>query len=309
MSGLLRGVLLRAGRSTRMRGGLERRAFLERAGRRFVPGDTIDDALGAAVDLRVLGIPAVYTYLGEAVVDAAAAQVVVEHYVDLLRRIGTSEGDGEISVSLSQLGVDVDEDAGFARLVTLAAAAGAQGSYLWIEADDGSSVDRTLDLYQRLRASQPHTGVCLRAGLRRTAKDVERLLPINPAIRLVKGGHDEPEAVAFRGRGEVDANYLGIAVTLLREGRTRPLRVALATHDADLVAQIASHAAAAGIARDAFEVQVLFGVRAREARGLARAGYRVRTLIPYGPAWYPWYLRRLAERPVDVLGAVRQLGL
>ncbi len=308
MSGVLRGVLLRAGRSTRIRGRLEDRASLERAGRQFVPGATIDDALGAAVDLRVLGIPAVYTYLGEVVTDPAGAQAVVDRYLDLLRRMGTSDGDGEVSVSLSQLGFDVDEDACFARLVTLAAAAGAQGSYLWIEAEDVTRADRTLDLYQRLRASQPRTGVCLQAGLRRTAKDVERLLPINPAIRLVKGGDDEPESVAFRARGDVDANYLAIAVTLLREGRVRPLRVALATHDTELVAHIASHAAAAGIARDAFEVQVLFGVRARAARGLARSGYRVRTLIPYGPAWYPWYLRRVAERPANVLGALRQLG-
>jgi proline dehydrogenase len=308
VSGVLRAVLLRAGRGARVRTRLERRAFLERAARRFVPGDTIDDALGAAVDLQVLGIAAVYTYLGGPVVAAVGAGEVVDHYLDLLRRIGSSEGEGEISVSLSQLGVDVDEDAGFARLVALAAAAGAQGSYLWIEAEDGARVDRTLDVYQRLRASQPRTGVCLQAGLRRTAKDVERLLPISPAIRLVKGGDDEPAAVAFQARREVDANYLGIAVTLLRESRTRPLRVALATNDTALVAQIASHAAAAGIARDAFEVQMLFGIRAREARGLARSGYRVRTLIPYGPAWYPWYLRRLAERPANALGALRQLG-
>jgi proline dehydrogenase len=168
-------------------------------------------------------------------------------------------------------------------------------------------VDRTLDLYQRLRASHARTGICLQAYLRRTAKDVERLLPLNPAIRLVKGAYDEPEVVAFKRRREVDANYLGVAVTLLREGRTRPLRVGLGTHDVELVAQIASHAAAAGIPRDAFEVQMLYGIRAREQHGLARAGYRVQTLIAYGAAWYPWYMRRLAERPANVLFALRQL--
>ena len=130
----------------------------------------------------------------------------------------------------------------------LAAAAEAQGSYLWIDMEDSAYVDRTLDLYQRLRASHANTGICLQAYLRRTAKDVERLLPLGPAIRLVKGAYDEPKSVAFRSRKEVDANYLGIAVTMLRESRTRSMRVGLGTHDVALIEQIAMHAAAAGVA-------------------------------------------------------------
>jgi proline dehydrogenase len=304
---VLRKVLLWCARSAWMRERMPRLPFMQKAVRRFMPGDTIDDALGAAVDLQLLGISTIYTRLGENVTEPAGAQAVVDHYLELLRRIGSSEIDGEISVKPTQLGLDVDEDNCFAHLVTLAAAAEAQGSYLWIDMEDSSCVDRTLDLYQRLRASHARTGICLQAYLRRTAKDVERLLPINPAIRLVKGAYDEPKAIAFRSKREVDANYLGVAVTLLREGRTRPLRVGLGTHDVELVAQIASHAAAAGIPKDAFEVQMLFGIRAREQRSLARAGYRVQTLIAYGAAWYPWYMRRLAERPANVLFALRQL--
>jgi proline dehydrogenase len=307
VSRVLRKVLLWCARSAWMRQRMPRLPFMQKAVRRFMPGDTVDDALGAAVDLQVLGISTIYTKLGENVTEPAGAQAVVDHYLELLRRIGSSEIDGEISVKPTQLGLDVDEDACFAHLVTLAAAAEAQGSYLWIDMEDSSYVDRTLDLYQRLRASHARTGICLQAYLRRTAKDVERLLPINPAIRLVKGAYDEPKTIAFRSKREVDANYLGVAVTLLREGRTRPLRVGLGTHDVELVAQIASHAAAAGIAKDAFEVQMLFGIRAREQRSLARAGYRVQTLIAYGAAWYPWYMRRLAERPANVLFALRQL--
>lgn len=307
MNALLRKILLWFARNTWMRERLPNLPFMQRAVRRFMPGDTIDDALGAAVDLQVLGISTIYTRLGENITQASGAQAVTDHYLELLRRIGTSEIDGEISVKPTQLGLDVDEDACFTHLVTLAAAAATQGSYLWIDMEDSSYVDRTLDLYQRLRASHARTGICLQAYLRRTAKDVERLLPLNPAIRLVKGAYDEPEVVAFKRKREVDANYLGVAVTLLREGRTRPLRVGLGTHDVELVAQIASHAAAAGIPRDAFEVQMLYGIRAKEQRGLARNGYRVQTLIAYGAAWYPWYMRRLAERPANVLFALRQL--
>jgi len=123
----------------------------------------------------------------------------------------------------------------------------------------------------------------------------------------VKGAYDEPREVAFRSKKEVDANFLGVAVTLLRESRSRPVRLGLGTHDVELIEQIASHAAAAGVAKDGFEIQMLYGIRAREQRRLARGGYRVQTLIAYGAAWYPWYMRRLAERPANVLFALRQM--
>lgn len=307
MTRLLRRAILWCARNDWLREHLATLPFMQRAVRRFMPGDTIDDALGAAVALQALDIATIYTKLGEALTDVSQAQEVADHYLALLGRIKTSEIDGEISVKPTQLGLDIDEDACFAHLRTLAAAAEDQGSYLWIDMEDSAYVDRTLDLYQRLRASYPRTGVCLQAYLRRTAKDVERLLPINPAIRLVKGAYDEPRAVAFQRKREVDANYLGIAVTLLRESRDRPLRIGLGTHDVELVKQIATHAGAAGIPRQAFEVQMLYGIRAGEQRALVRDGYKVQVLIAYGPAWYRWYMRRLAERPANVLFALRQL--
>lgn len=303
----MRKVLLWFARNAWLRERLPQLPFMQRAVRRFMPGETMDDALQAAVDLQVLGIGTLYTRLGENLTDIAQAQLVADHYLELLDRIKAAEIDGEISVKPTQLGLDVDEDACFAHLMTLASAAEAHGSYLWIDMEDSSYVDRTLDLYQRLRASHPKTGICLQAYLRRTAKDVERLLPLGPAIRLVKGAYDEPREVAFRSKKEVDANYLGVAVTLLRESRSRPIRLGLGTHDVALVEQIASHAAAAGVGKDGFEVQMLYGIRAKEQRRLARAGFRVQTLIAYGSAWYPWYMRRLAERPANVLFALRQL--
>jgi proline dehydrogenase len=307
MNRVMRTVLLWSARNAWLRERLPRLPFMQRAVRRFMPGETIDDALDAAVDLQALGIGTLYTRLGENILDAADAQAVADHYLELLGRIKAAGIEGEISVKPTQLGLDVDETVCFGHLRTLAAAAEKQGSYLWIDMEDSSYVDRTLDLYQRLRASHARTGICLQAYLRRTAKDVERLLSIGPAIRLVKGAYDEPAAAAFRSRREVDANYLGLAVTLARESRTRPIRLGLGTHDVELIEQIASHAAAAGVAKAGFEVQMLYGIRAREQRRLARSGYRVQTLIAYGPAWYPWYMRRLAERPANVLFALRQL--
>jgi proline dehydrogenase len=308
INGLLRKVLLWAARNDRLRERLSTAPFMAKAVRRFMPGEAIPDALGAAVDLQVLGIGTLYTKLGEAITDPAGAQAVADHYVELLAGIRDAEIDGEISVKPTQLGLDIDADVCLGHLRTLAAAAAAQGSYLWIDMEDSAYVDRTLDLYQRLRASHANTGVCLQAYLRRTAKDVERLLPLAPAIRLVKGAYDEPKAIAFRSRKEVDANYLGLSVTMLRESRNRPgMRVGLGTHDVELIEQIATHAAAAGIGKQAFEVQMLYGIRAKEQRRLARSGYRVQTLIAYGASWYRWYMRRLAERPANVLFALRQL--
>ena len=307
MNGLLRKVLLWFARNAWLRERLPKLPFMQKAVRKFMPGESIDDALGAAVDLQVLGIGTIYTKLGEAITEPEQAQAVVDHYLELLRRIKAAEIDGEISVKPTQLGLDIDEDVCFGHLRTLAAAAEADGSYLWIDMEDSSYVDRTLDLYQRLRATHPRTGICLQAYLRRTAKDVERLLTINPAIRLVKGAYDEPREVAFKSKREVDANYLATAVTLLRESRTRSIRLGLGTHDVELVEQIASHAAAAGVGKDGFEIAMLFGIRAKEQRRMRRAGYRVQTLIAYGAAWYPWYMRRLAERPANVLFALRQL--
>jgi proline dehydrogenase len=273
-----------------------------------MPGEEIEDALGAAVELQVLGIGTLYTRLGEAITDPAGARAVADHYVELLARIAGAGIDGELSVKPTQLGLDIDEDICLGHLRALAAAAAASGSYLWIDMEDSSYVDRTLDLYQRLRASHANTGICLQAYLRRTAKDVERLLPLNPAIRLVKGAYDEPSLVAFRSRKEVDANYLGLSVTMLRESRTRPgMRVGLGTHDVELIEQIAVHASAAGIPKDAFEIQMLYGIRLKEQRRLARSGYRVQSLIAYGSAWYRWYMRRLAERPANVAFALRQM--
>ena len=305
---LLRSALLWAARNSWLGERLPSLPFMRRAVHRFMPGEEIADALAAAGDLQQRGIGTLYTKLGEAITDPAGARAVADHYVELLARIKDAGIDGEISVKPTQLGLDIDEDLCLGHLRSLAAAAEAQGSFLWIDMEDSGYVDRTLDCYQRLRASHTNTGICLQAYLRRTAKDVERLLPIAPAVRLVKGAYDEPKAIAFKSRREIDANFLGLSVTLLRESRNRPgMRVGLGTHDVDLIEQIAAHAAAAGIARGDFEVQMLFGIRAREQRRLAASGYRVQTLIAYGAAWYRWYMRRLAERPANVLFAMRQM--
>jgi proline dehydrogenase len=303
----MRRVFLWAARNRWLKEHLPRMRFMRRAVRRFMPGETLGDALAAAAPLQAAGISTLYTRLGENLTNLAEADEVAAHYVEVVDQLVANRIDGEISVKPTQLGLDLDPEACFNHLVRLAEHAAAKGSYLWIDMESSAYVDPTIELYQRLRAVQSRTGICLQAYLRRTAADIERLRPLDPAIRLVKGAYDEPDAIAYTNRRSVDANYLGLAVRFLLDGRGRPIRLGLGTHDVALIEQIAEQVAAAGIGRDGFEVEMLYGIREDQQRRMAGAGYRVAALIAYGEHWYPWYMRRLAERPANLLFAMRQL--
>ncbi|HYH92844.1 MAG TPA: proline dehydrogenase family protein [Candidatus Saccharimonadales bacterium] len=303
----MRRVFLWAARNAWLKSHLPTLPFMQRAVRRFMPGETLEAALAAAAPLQAAGIGTMYTRLGENLESLAAADEVAAHYIEVLDRIKAAGLAGEISVKPTQLGLDHDEDRALAHLVALAEHATSTGSYLWIDMEGSAYTEATVRLYERLRAVQPRTGICLQAYLHRTAADIERLRPLDPAIRLVKGAYDEPAAIAYRDKRQVDANYLGLAVSFLKDGRGRPIRLGLGTHDVELIEQIATQIAPAGIGRDGFEIEMLYGIRTKEQFRLAKTGYRVQTLIAYGEAWYPWYMRRLAERPANVTFAIRSL--
>jgi proline dehydrogenase len=174
---------------------------------------------------------------------------------------------------------------------------------------EGSAyVEGTVAFYERLKASHPNVGLCLQAYLKRTAADIRRLLPLSPRIRLVKGAYAEPATIAYQARPDVDANYLALTVTMLEAAKAgTDIRIGLGTHDVRLIEQAAQHASALGLPKVVFEVQMLYGIRMDQQRRLATEGYLVRDLIAYGEAWYPWYMRRLAERPANVIFALRQM--
>ena len=303
----MRRVFLWAARNPWLRDRLPRMRFMRRAVRRFMPGETMESALDAAAPLQAAGIGTMYTKLGENLESLAEADAVADHYVAMLDAIKARGLDGEVSVKPTQLGLDLDEDRALAHLTRIAAHAASVGSYVWVDMEGSAYVDATIRLYERLRAVEPRTGLCVQAYLRRTAADLERLRPLDPAIRLVKGAYDEPAAIAYRDKRDVDANYLALAVSFLKEGRGRPIRLGLGTHDVALIEQIAAQVAEAGIGREGFEIEMLYGIRTGEQFRLAKAGYRVQVLIAYGDAWYPWYMRRLAERPANVTFAIRSL--
>jgi proline dehydrogenase len=303
----MRRLFLWAARNRWLKEHLPRFRFMKRAVRRFMPGETLSSALDAAAPLEAAGIGSMYTRLGENLTSLDEADAVADHYIEVFDSIAARGYRGEVSVKPTQLGLDHDADRTLAHLARLGAKAAETGSYLWIDMEGSAYVESTIRLYERLREVQPRTGICLQSYLKRTPSDIERLRPLDPAIRLVKGAYDEPDSIAYRDKRQVDASYLALAVDFLKTGRGRPIRLGLGTHDVALVEQIAEQVALAGVPRDGFEVEMLYGIRAREQYRLAKTGYRVQTLIAYGDAWYPWYMRRLAERPANVAFAIRSL--
>jgi proline dehydrogenase len=304
----MRRILLWMAGNRWLRQRLPRFRFARRAVRRFMPGESAESALEAAEAFRADRIDTIFTRLGENVTTEAEADAVADHYLELIDAIAARGLDGEASVKLTQLGFERDEGRTLGHLRRLAERAAANDRTVWIDMEASGYVDGTLAIYERLKADHPNAGICLQAYLHRTAADLQRLIPLDPAIRLVKGAYAEPASIAWQSRHDVDASFVGLSVSMLEAVRAgRALRIGLGTHDVRLIEQLAGHAEALGLDRTAFEVQMLYGIRAAEQRRLSAAGYRVRDLIAYGEAWYPWYMRRLAERPANVIFALRQL--
>jgi proline dehydrogenase len=303
----MRHLLLWMARNRFLKRWLPRIWFVRRATRRFMPGETVEEALDAAEFFRPLGIGILFTQLGENLTELSEAQAVADHYHDLLDKIAARGMDAEISVKPTQLGLDLDREAALRHFAGLADHAAQRKGILWLDMEGSAYVDATLDLYRSLKASHANVGICLQAYLRRTPADVHALLPLKPAIRLVKGAYDEPAAIAFRRRDEVSAAYQSLCVLMLPYAAKGELRLGMGTHDTALIERIAAHAAGVGIGKDAFEVEMLYGIRQDEQLRLAKEGYRVLALIAYGGAWYAWYMRRLAERPANVWFALRQI--
>ncbi len=303
----MRTILLWMARNPWLRDRVPRLAFVRRAVRRFMPGEDVADALKAADALMASGQGILFTRLGENLTSIAEADVVAAHYHDVLDEGRSRDRPIEISVKPTQLGLDIDREATFAHCDRLATHAAEVGSWFWLDMEGSPYVDPTIELYERLRATHDNVGICLQAYLRRTAVDVRRLLAIRPAIRLVKGAYDEPAAIAYRRKAEVDASYQTVAVAIAEAARDGNARLGLGTHDVELVRRIATFAEAAGVPREKLEVHMLYGIRAPELRRLQKEGFPAFTLVAYGEFWYPWYMRRLAERPANVIFALRQI--
>lgn len=303
----MRSFFLACSQSKWLRERATRYGFVRRAVSRFMPGETVSDALAAALSLRDQSIGSVFTLLGENISDSAEADRVTDHYLDVLKRIREMGLQTEVSVKLTQLGLDLSPDLCYANVRKIIEAAGLN-SVVWIDMEASNYVDGTLELYRRARQAYPNVGICLQAYLYRTADDIKNLVPLGAAIRLVKGAYKESPKVAFPDKKDVDENYFALSKQMLAEdARAQGMRAAFATHDCALIRRIIAHTEAMKLGKDGFEFQMLYGIQRDEQNRLAREGWKSIVLVAYGSYWFPWYMRRLAERPANVLFVLRQL--
>ena len=303
-----RTVLLKVSDNQWLRENGTRVPFIRRAVSKFMPGESFDDMLTAARATANEGILAVFTRLGENVKDLAEAEAVATHYLEVIDRIRAAGLDCEPSIKLTQLGLDINRDLAYGHLRALAARAQAAGSYLWVDMEQSSYVDVTLDLTRRLKSEFPRVGVCLQAYLFRTREDLEDVIGRGIGVRLVKGAYNEPPNIAFPKKSDVDANYLALAQLMLSAGaRAAGSRAVFGTHDLDLITAIRGHAQSVGLKPADYEIHMLYGIQKAAQLRLAGEGVAVRVLIAYGEYWFPWYMRRLAERPANVWFVVKSL--
>ena len=300
----LRTALIAASTSAGLKRQLMRRSFTRDLAMRFVAGDTLDDGIAATRALAAHGKTSTLDYLGEAVTSAEEARAASKVYLEAIGRIGEEALPCGVSVKPTQMGLTLDAGLCTELLTEIVEAAGAIGAHVTLDMEGTDVTDATVALVEQLQAAgHTHVGCAVQTYLKRTRSDVERLTAVGASLRLCKGAYAEPPDLAYQDRAEVSASYLASARWLLEHGH----HPRLATHDDKLIDRAKSDATRLGVARDAFEFQMLYGVRPSLQDGLVRDGWQLRVYVPFGEQWYPYFMRRLAERPANVVFFLRAL--
>jgi proline dehydrogenase len=298
---LSRSLFLWASTNVWLRETAMRKKFVRRSVSKFMPGETIEDAIAAAKVLQPSRINTILTRLGENITRLEEADDVAAHYVRVIDLVKAAGLDAQISVKPTQLGFDQNVEVCFTHLTKLNDYAQKAGVFLWLDMESSPYVDGTIALYKRLRARTPMVGIAIQAYLHRTAKDIEPLVEMGSAIRLVKGAYLEPASVAMPKKSDVDENYFTLASRLLQPDVNKPgALLHIATHDIGLQQRLQQVIAERKVSQDRYEFAMLFGIQTARQHELAKAGVRTRCLISYGEYWFPWYMRRLGERPANV---------
>ncbi|MFH1530431.1 MAG: proline dehydrogenase family protein [Pseudomonadota bacterium] len=305
---MLRPILLRMSASEKWKRRISRWRMTRGTVARFIAGNTLDEAVESAKLQCGAGFLLTMDHLGEAVLDPHIADQARDEYEELILRIQREELCSTISCKPTQLGLAQDPAATEARILSLVRKAEETGSMVEIDMEDHPYTDLTLDIYEKARALTPRVRVCLQAYLHRTPEDLERLIGIGGNIRLVKGAYKEPPAVGLQRKQEVDQAFADLVErSLSAEATDRGFFVAVASHDESLIKHTASVAEARGLPKDAFEFQFLHGIRRERAAELVTDGYPVRLYFPYGSQWYPYFMRRLAERPANLMFMMKNM--
>src|SRR5262249_31093692 len=283
-------------------------AFVRRSVSAFMPGERLEDAMGAAAAQERQGIGTIFTKLGENLKRIEEAEEVTQHYLEVIDKVHAAGLRAQVSVKPTQLGLDLDKELCFRNLQRLVDRADARGNLVWIDMESSPYVDPTIELFRRTRERSARVGIALQAYLYRTPKDVEALVPFGSAIRLVKGAYLEPASVAYPKKADVDENFYRLACRLLADDAQKAGGLLhIATHDGKLVGRLAAFIDAQRVPAHAYEYAMLYGIQRPLQQRLVAAGRPLRVLIAYGEYWFPWYMRRLAERPANVWFVVKNI--
>jgi proline dehydrogenase len=305
---VMRKALLAGSTNAWLRERATKAAFVRRAVSAFMPGETVEDALRAAKEQKTHGINTILTRLGENITRVEEAEEVTQHYLQVLDKIAAAGLDAQISVKPTQLGLDQDPALCRRNLDRLLERTEQRNNLLWIDMEGSPYVDPTLEVYRYGRAKSNRIGIAIQAYLYRTEKDVESLIPIGGLIRIVKGAYLEPPDVAFPKKSDVDENFFKLCVRLLQpDAIAAGCLLHIATHDMTLVERLTAWIKANNVPSSAYEFAMLYGIQRGQQIRMAKEGKRLRVLISYGEYWFPWYMRRLAERPANVWFVVKNI--
>jgi proline dehydrogenase len=297
----MRSALLWASENQWLKDHVPRYRFVKKAVTRFMPGETLEDALAETRRLEAGGMDVLLTHLGENVNTAEEAGAVACDYVGIMDELAKQGLRAEPSLKLTHVGLDLGVDVALGNMTRLLEHAKELNTVVWIDMESSGYVDITLDLYREVKKRYDNVGLCLQSYLRRTEADLESLMPLAPTIRMVKGAYAEPAELAFPDKRDVDENFYKLCLRMMeKEAVESGIRLGLGTHDLVLIDRILAEAEKRQAPRGSYEIQMLYGIKSDAQRKLAERGYRVVVLISYGPSWYPWYMRRLAERPANV---------
>ena len=308
---MMRAALIRLSRSKRIAGALSTNRLAWSAARRFVAGETVEQAVDVVRDLNGHGLLATLDRLGENVTAALEAEEAGAAYVDMVERILAAGLDATVSLKLTSMGLDIGDELATEQVRRIADRAAAADPPIEVTIDMESSAytQRTLDIFHAVHRAQPHVAAVVQSYLYRTDDDVERLIEVGAHVRLCKGAYLEPPSVAYPDKKDADKAFLRQAARLLSaEARARGAYLGVATHDTAIIDWTKAFVAENGVSRDAFEFQMLHGVRRDLQAELAREGFRMRVYVPFGTHWYPYFTRRLAERPENVAFMVRNVA-
>ena len=305
---LMRRALLAASTNAWLRDHVTKWGFVRRSVTRFMPGERIEDALAAAKEQQKLGINTILTRLGENLTRGDEFEEVTQHYLEVIDRVAEAGLDAHISIKPTQLGLDLDRALCERNIDRLVERAEQKGNFVWIDMEGSPYVDPTLELYKRSRAKSDRVGIALQAYLYRTPQDVESLIPLGPAIRVVKGAYLEAPNIAYPKKSDVDDAFYKLSTRLLSpDAQKTGTLLHIATHDIPLADRLLAYIKQNDVPNTAYEFAMLYGIQRNQQLRLAREGIRLRVLISYGEYWFPWYMRRLAERPANVWFVIRTL--